>query len=179
VVAALIVAVHVVVVALVQPVHELNLFPEALLGAVRVTDVPALYVRVKPVESFPALLLSFGDTAMATALFGFEEFTVRMYVVTGGGVELLFVPPPPPHPATAAHANTARVPTSLVPKSFTTSSSERTLPVHNFADGELLVYESLQFYAGGIQAWDRNHSQLEIFQGTRKHRRAFVRRPEP
>jgi hypothetical protein len=70
------VTVHVVVVALVQPVQELNLLLDAVLGAVSVTEVPELYVRVKLVEPFPALLLSLGDTVMATALFGFEEFTV-------------------------------------------------------------------------------------------------------
>jgi hypothetical protein len=46
-------------------------------GALNVTTVPELYVRVKGVEPVPALLLSFGDTLMEMPLEGPAESTVN------------------------------------------------------------------------------------------------------
>jgi len=75
---------HVVVVAVVQPVHEENALPLDVPGAVRVIAVPELYVRVKLVVPLLALLLSAGDTPMATPLEGLVESTVSVYVVEAG-----------------------------------------------------------------------------------------------
>ena len=60
----------------VQPVQEEKELPPAVAGAVRVTEVPARYVRVKPVEPLTAPLISDCETLMATPLAGFAELTV-------------------------------------------------------------------------------------------------------
>jgi hypothetical protein len=52
------------------------LLPE-VAGAVSVTVVPELYVRVKLVVPFAAPLLSAGETVMATPLAGLVESIVR------------------------------------------------------------------------------------------------------
>ena len=93
---AFMVMLHVTVVALVQPDHEPNVFAPAVVGAVTVTAVPALYVRVSVAVPLPCPLLSAGLTAMLTPDVGLLVFTVRVYVVAGGGLLLLDVPPPPP-----------------------------------------------------------------------------------
>ncbi len=72
----LIVTEQVVVLALVHPLHEEKGFPLAVAGAVRVTVVPVVYVRVKLVVPFPALLMSLGETVIPTPLEGLVEFTV-------------------------------------------------------------------------------------------------------
>jgi hypothetical protein len=68
---------QVTVLALVHPDQEEKLFPLAVVGAVRVTAVPEAYVRVKLVLPFPLLLMSLGETVMATPLEGLVESTVR------------------------------------------------------------------------------------------------------
>jgi hypothetical protein len=68
---------QVTVLALVHPDQEEKLFPLAEVGAVRVTAVPEAYVRVKLVLPFPLLLMSLGETVMATPLEGLVESTVR------------------------------------------------------------------------------------------------------
>ena len=88
---------HVTVLAVVQPVHEEKMLAPEVAGAVRVTAVPALYVREKLVDPLAALLLSAGETVMATPLAGLAEFTVRTYVTGGGGFEVVPLPPLP-HP---------------------------------------------------------------------------------
>jgi hypothetical protein len=77
VVLALIVTLQVTVLALVHPDQEEKLFPLVVVGAVRVTAVPEAYVRVKLVLPFPLLLMSLGETVMATPLEGLVESTVR------------------------------------------------------------------------------------------------------
>ena len=74
---------HVAPLVLVHPVHDEKAFPPAVPGAVNVTVVPELYVRAKLVVPFPELLLSAGDTAIATPLAGFAESTVSTYVAGG------------------------------------------------------------------------------------------------
>ena len=78
VVLLLMVTVQVVVLTLVHPLQEENGFPPvvAVAGAVSVTEVPELYVRVKPVEPLPTLLASLGEAVMVTPLEGLVEFTV-------------------------------------------------------------------------------------------------------
>src|ERR1043166_5104053 len=71
-----------------QPVQLLKVFPPADVGAVRVTDVPLLKVRVDWLDPAPWLLLSLGVTAIFTPLAGFVVATVRTEVC----------PPPPPPP---------------------------------------------------------------------------------
>ena len=93
VVLALIVKLQVTVVDVHPPLHEEKAFPPDVVGAVSVTDVPASYVRVKLVLPFATLLISAGETVIATPLAGVAEFTVSTYVVVGGVVVLL--PPPP------------------------------------------------------------------------------------
>ncbi len=65
-------------VAEVQPVQDEKLLPLAVDGAVRVIEVPELYVRVKLVFPLPWLELSAGDTVIATPLAGFVELTVKV-----------------------------------------------------------------------------------------------------
>jgi hypothetical protein len=77
VVLAFIVTLQVTVVAVVQPDHETKLLTPDATGAVNVTDVPALYVRVKLADPLPDPLLSAGVTVIATPLAGLTEFTVR------------------------------------------------------------------------------------------------------
>jgi hypothetical protein len=74
---AVIDTVQVTVLAEVQPVHEEKVLLPEVAGAVSVTVVPELYVRVKLDVPFPALLLSAGETVMATPLAGLVESTVR------------------------------------------------------------------------------------------------------
>jgi len=77
VVLAVIDTVQVTVLAEVQPVHEEKVLLPEVEGAVKVTEVPELYVRVKLVVPLAALLLSAGETVMATPLAGLVESTVR------------------------------------------------------------------------------------------------------
>jgi len=77
VVFAFIVTLQVTDVAVVQPAHELKWWEPAAAGAVRVIDVPALYVRVKLAFPFAAPLLSAGATVMETPEVGLVVFTVR------------------------------------------------------------------------------------------------------
>jgi hypothetical protein len=77
VVFALRVTLHVVVLKVVQPVHDENVLTPAVAGAVRTTGVPALYVRVKLVVPLVRLLLSAWPTVIATPLAGLAESTVR------------------------------------------------------------------------------------------------------
>jgi hypothetical protein len=77
VVLALIDTVQVTVVEEAHPLHEAKVLLPEVAGAVSVTDVPALYVRVKLVLPLVALLLSAGVTVTATPLAGLVEFTVR------------------------------------------------------------------------------------------------------
>jgi hypothetical protein len=75
---ALIVTLQVTVLAVVQPLQdEKTLVPE-VAGAVSVTAVPELYVRVKLVLPLPSELLSAVETTMATPLAGVAELTVRV-----------------------------------------------------------------------------------------------------
>ena len=74
------VTVQVTVLALAQPVHEVNVLLPEVVGAVSVTEVPDLYVRVKLVVPLLALLLSAGETPIATPLAGSAEFTVSTNV---------------------------------------------------------------------------------------------------
>jgi hypothetical protein len=64
--------------AVVHPVHAENTVPFVpdAFGAVIVTDVPWLYVRVKLVLPLPVALLSAGATVIATPLAGSTELTV-------------------------------------------------------------------------------------------------------
>lgn len=96
------VTLQVTVLDVVHPDHALNACVPADAGAVIVTDVPALYVRLKLALPFPAPLLSAGATVIETPVVGLVVFTVSTYVATAGG--LLFDPPPlpPPHPFNAA-----------------------------------------------------------------------------
>lgn len=68
-----------------QPDHDENVLAPAVPGAVRDTEVPALYVRTKPVLPEDRALLSAGEALMATPLAGVDELTVSEYVWTGGG----------------------------------------------------------------------------------------------
>jgi hypothetical protein len=77
------VTVQVTVLADVHPVHEEKVLLPDEAGAVSVTEVPELYVRVKLVLPFVALLLSAGETVMATPLAGLVEFTVSVKEATG------------------------------------------------------------------------------------------------
>ena len=70
--------VQMVAVELVHPFHVLKMLPSEVAGAVSVTVVPVLYVRVKLVVPPDALLLSTGETAIAAPFEGFVEFTVRV-----------------------------------------------------------------------------------------------------
>jgi hypothetical protein len=89
------VTLQVSVLAVVHPVHALKVsLPEAA-GAVKVTAVPASYIRVKLAVPFPEPLLSAGVTAIATPVAGSAVFTVSTYDVGGGGV-IVVVPPLPP-----------------------------------------------------------------------------------
>ena len=76
VVLAVIDTVQVTVLAEVQPVHEEKVLLPEVAGAVSVTVVPELYIRVKLVVPFAALLLSAGETAIVTPLAGSVESTV-------------------------------------------------------------------------------------------------------
>jgi hypothetical protein len=76
VVLPLIVTLQVTVVDVHPPLQETNVLPPALAGAVRVTDVPELYVRVKLVLPLAAPLLSAGETVMVAPLAGVVESTV-------------------------------------------------------------------------------------------------------
>src|ERR1043166_3113137 len=69
-----------------QPVQLLKVFPPADVGAVRVTDVPLLKVRVNWLDPAPWLLLSLGLTPTFTPLAGFVVAIVSTEVW----------PPPPP-----------------------------------------------------------------------------------
>jgi hypothetical protein len=105
----------------VQPVHEEKVLPPELAGAVKVTVVPELYVRVKLVEPLAALLLSAGETVMATPLAGSTESTVRTEVIGGGFVDPLLDEPPqpvrPPRPRqrTRTHAAGTRTRFTIFP----------------------------------------------------------------
>jgi hypothetical protein len=70
------VTVQVTPLEVVQPVQDKNELPPTVGGAVRVTDAPAEYVRVKPVEPLAAPLTSGCETPMETPLAGFVELTV-------------------------------------------------------------------------------------------------------
>ena len=60
---------------LVQPAQELKVLPLAVAGAVNVTAVLLLYVRVNWVEPPPCPLLSLGLTVIDTPLAGLVEAT--------------------------------------------------------------------------------------------------------
>jgi hypothetical protein len=62
----------------VHPAQEAKVLLPAAAGAVIVTAVPALYVRVKIALPFVAPLLSAGKTLIPTPVAGFTEFTVRV-----------------------------------------------------------------------------------------------------
>ena len=70
------VTLQVTVLEVVQPVHDEKMFAPEVAGAVRTTEVPELYIRVKLVEPLPLPLLSAGKTAIATPLAGLDESTV-------------------------------------------------------------------------------------------------------
>jgi hypothetical protein len=75
----------------VQPVQFENVLPPALAGAVKVTELPIRYLRVKPATPLPAPLMSFRLTAMVTPLVGLIVLT-----------EICEKKIPPPHPVRAA-----------------------------------------------------------------------------
>jgi hypothetical protein len=70
------VTLQVTALTVVHPLQEEKVLVPMDVGAVSVTAVPALYVRVKLVEPLPAPLLSLGVTVMATPLAGVAELTV-------------------------------------------------------------------------------------------------------
>jgi hypothetical protein len=78
VVFALRVTAHVMPLVEAQPVQEENVFAPEVAGAVSVTLVPELYVRVKLVLPEVLPLLSAGLTPIATPVEGFMEFTVSV-----------------------------------------------------------------------------------------------------
>ena len=121
VVLALIVTWQTAVAAVVHPAHEEKVLLPAFAGAVTVTTVPELYVRVKVALPFVAPLLSAGETVMLTPVAGLTEFTVRVKVVGGGGV---VDPPPPPHAVNADTRLTATQSARLRRKFFIRSSPE-------------------------------------------------------
>jgi hypothetical protein len=74
---AFIVTVQLLPDVLLQPVHELKVLLPDVAGAVNVTDVPLLKVRVNWVEPLPCPFLSLGLTVIGTPLPGFVEATVN------------------------------------------------------------------------------------------------------
>jgi hypothetical protein len=72
------VTLQVTVLAVVHPLQEVNVLLPDVAGAVSVTAVPELYVRVKLVLPLAALLLSAGVTPIATPLAGLAEATVSV-----------------------------------------------------------------------------------------------------
>ena len=83
---AFIVTVHTVPDVESHPVQLEKLLPPEVDGAVRLTEVPSLYVRVNGVVPLPALLMSVGLTAICAPLAGFVEFTVSTRVTTCTGL---------------------------------------------------------------------------------------------
>ena len=79
-------------------------------------------MRVKLVVPLPALLLSAGETEIATPLVGLVELTVSAYVVGGGVVVVVLDEPPQPirppkHRLSAmAHATEARIRFIRIPR---------------------------------------------------------------
>jgi hypothetical protein len=72
------VTLHVVVLAVVQPPHEVNALLLAVVGAVRITCVPESAVIVKLVLPSVATLLLPSVYEICTPLVGFVEFTVSV-----------------------------------------------------------------------------------------------------
>jgi hypothetical protein len=62
----------------VHPTQEEKVFVPDMTGAVNVTLVPLLYVRVKLLLPAALPLSSTGETPIATPLAGLVEFTVRV-----------------------------------------------------------------------------------------------------
>jgi hypothetical protein len=75
---ALIMTVQVVPAVEVHPAQEEKVFVPEVAGAVSVTLVPLLYVRVKLLLPAALPLSSTGETPIATPLAGLVEFTVRV-----------------------------------------------------------------------------------------------------
>jgi hypothetical protein len=72
------VTLHVVPVLVVQPLHEENVSVPDVAGAVSITAVPELYIRLNSVVPLELPLLSAGEAEMATPADGFVEATLSV-----------------------------------------------------------------------------------------------------